>query len=298
MNLIYVCVFHQKSYINLLKLLITSISENAQLHATDILIITSPTFEVLIKKELSTFDLPLKYYLLDLHTLFDACAARLQIFNYDEIDKYDKILYLDTDILVNSNINVLFHLELTEKLYALEEGTIGHEYWGSQFFDFSKYSRDLPAFTSGILYFKNTDTIRLLFDMIHMHMKDYIDSKRKENPNETDFFHFVFGDQPFIVYHAISQDKYDNQLLKSYVENNPDTVGKKIIYHFPGGVGSYESKHFKMTYFWEQMVLSTKINQSKNICTWLLYHYKSVQVYTVYHAIKCAKRLKKSLYFL
>jgi lipopolysaccharide biosynthesis glycosyltransferase len=292
------CVFHQQSYINLLKLLITSISENATLNATDILIITSPIFEVAIKKELRTFDLPLKYYLLDLHTLFDACAARLQIFNYHEIDRYDKILYLDTDILVNRDITILFHLDLTEKLYALEEGTIGHEYWGSQFFDFSKYNKDLPAFTSGILYFKNTHTIQVLFDTIHIHMRDYIESKQKEHPSETNFFHFVFGDQPFIVYHAISQDKYDNQLLKLYVENNPDTVGQKIIYHFPGGVGSYESKHFKMTYFWEQMVLSSKINQSKNICTWLLYYYKSVHVYSVYRAIKCAKWLKKSCYFL
>ena len=85
MNLIYICVFHQASYINLLKMLITSIVLKGELNKenTDILIITSPIFQPIIQKELSNFDLHFYYYILDLYTLFDAGCARLNIFNYD-----------------------------------------------------------------------------------------------------------------------------------------------------------------------------------------------------------------------
>ena len=242
MNLIYICVFHQESYINLLKLLVTSISVKANLNNdTDILIVTSPSFQPLIKRELESFNLSLQYYILDLHTLFEAGCARLNIFKYDTIAKYDTILYLDTDILINSDINVLLNLDISsEKIYALEEGVICHEFWGSQFFDFSKYDRNTRAFTSGILLFRNSNCMKVLFEIIQAHIVDYIDNKKNSVP--------TCLDQPFIVYNAISQNKYDNQLLKRYVENNPSVVSlEKIVYHFPGGLGVCDTKIAKMT---------------------------------------------------
>jgi lipopolysaccharide biosynthesis glycosyltransferase len=262
MNLIYICVFHQESYIKLLKLLITSISVKANINkeTTDLLIITSPSFQPLIQKELECFDLPLHYYTLDLHTLFEAGCARLNIFKYDRIDRYNKILYLDTDILLNSDVNVLFNLELVpEKLYALEEGTIGEVHWGAQLFDFSKYTKDQTAFTSGILFFKNSECMKLLFDSIQLHIADYIYTKKNAIPECLD--------QPFIVYNAISQDKYDNQVLKPFIENNPSIVHyKKIVYHFPGSPGKYDSKYSKMTAFWEKMNMNT-VNIYEDIWT-------------------------------
>lgn len=53
--------------------------------------------------------------------------------------------------------------------------------------------------------------------------------------NITDYFYIknnhipICLDQPFIVYNAIFQNKYDNQIMKSYVENNPFGVSPKII---------------------------------------------------------------------
>ena len=249
MNLIYITVFHQESYINLLKLLITSISIKANVNqeTTDILIVTCNLFQQQIQKELKSFDLRLHYYILDLHSLFEAGCARLNIFKYHNINKYDKILYLDTDILLNSDVNVLFNLDLSsEKIYALQEGNIGHVHWGEQFFDFTKYDRSVTAFTSGILLFRNSDSMKTLFDAIESHIRDYIYIQHNDIP--------ICLDQPFIVYNAISQNKYDNQLLKFYVENCPSVVSsEKVVYHFPGGPGSYDSKIHKMTDFWGKM---------------------------------------------
>jgi lipopolysaccharide biosynthesis glycosyltransferase len=132
MNIIYICVFHQHGYIDLLKLLIVSLSikSNINKQTTDILIITSLKFQLLIQEAIKDYNMILHYYILDLHTLMEAACARLNIFEYENINLYDKILYLDTDILINSDINILLNLELlTDKIYVLEEGNIGHPYY-------------------------------------------------------------------------------------------------------------------------------------------------------------------------
>ena len=257
MNLIYMCVFHQTSYIILLKLLMNSIftKSNINKETTHILIMTSCLFQPYINREMEMYGFPIKYYLLNLHSLFEAGCARLNIFNYRDVDKYEKILYLDTDILINSDINILFNMDLNpEKLYALKEGNIGHEYWGSQFFDFTEYDKDQPAFTSGILLFTPSDAMKSLFDTVWRHIIEYLHRKCYTIP--------ICLDQPFIVYNAIMQNKYDNQLLESYVENNPAVAKpEKIIYHFPGNPGAYKTKFAKMSDFWRKMNLPTIENK-------------------------------------
>jgi lipopolysaccharide biosynthesis glycosyltransferase len=254
MNLIYMCVFYQQRYIDLLELLISSISVkgNIDKETTDILIITSAQFQPLIHAILEDFNLPIQYYILDIYTPLHAACARLHIFSYDKINKYDTILYLDTDILINSDINKLFSLTLSsEKLYALEEGNIGCEYWGGQFFDFTKFDRNDTAFSSGILLFKNSQDIKSLFHRTNIHITTYTNNEIAGNDN-------IFGDQPFIVYNAISQNKYDNKLLTTYVENNPSIVSPtKVVYHFPGSPGAYIIKHFIMNNFWEKILLAS-----------------------------------------
>lgn len=137
MNLIYMCVFHQESYIQLLKLLIHSISVKANIHpeTTHILLYTSAAFQPLIEKELADYtSLPIRYILMEIDTLMKASCRKLNIFQYDQIHIYDKILYLDTDVLVNGDVNGLFRVDISpEKLYALEEGELVGDYWGGNF---------------------------------------------------------------------------------------------------------------------------------------------------------------------
>ena len=253
LNLIYMCVFHNQNYINLLKLLITSISVKSNINkkTTNILIITSPSFQPLIEKELSQFNLPIYYYILNLNTLMEASCCKINIFQYENIDLYNKILYLDTDVLINSDVNILFNLEIaSDKLYALEEEFIGHEFWGGQFFDFTNtntnYNKDTSAFSAGVFYFKNSKEIKELFNNIQSHIKEYIYTKK--NPIPTCL------DQPFVVYNSFIENKYDNQMMIAYLENNPKNINKdKIIYHFPGGPGNYSTKIEKMSNFWEKI---------------------------------------------
>jgi hypothetical protein len=84
---------------------------------------------------------------------------------------------------------------------------------------------------------------------INKHIEEYIVKTKI-----TKLYKIVCHEQPFVIYNAIIQKKYDNQFLKQYVENNPSTVEPtKIIYHFPGFTGNYESKYEKMTNFWKKI---------------------------------------------
>jgi hypothetical protein len=250
-HLIYVCVFYQKGYINLLELLTHSIMKRGHINpaTTDILIMTSPEFKPLIKDTLEYLEFNFQYHILPLKTMMEAACCRLNIFDYEHIEKYDTILYLDTDVLINSDVNVLFQQKIaTDKLYALEEGDIECGYFGGErYFDFSKIDKKTPGFSSGVLYFCNSPEMRSLFSLIKAHIHD--DIYVKKNSIDTCM------DQPFIVFNAINEKKYDNQFLKPYVEMKPTALTKeRIIYHFSGGPGKYMDKIMYMRHFLKMML--------------------------------------------
>jgi len=243
-------VFCQESYIILLDMLIRSIKIRANLDSktADILILTSAKFKPLIENKISKYDIPVKFRLLDINTIFEASAISLHIFDIVDCSIYEKLLYLDIDVLINSDINVLFNLEIQPtKLYALEEGMIHGIFWGSEFFDFNIHNMWSSAFSAGVLYFTNSEPIRTLFKNTIAHIQQYVYIDKNNHP--------VCLEQPFIIYNSFIENKYDNQLLKHYVENNPGNVQPgKIIYHFPGLIGNYQFKHEKMADFWSKMV--------------------------------------------
>jgi lipopolysaccharide biosynthesis glycosyltransferase len=249
-NLIYLCVFYNRDYIKLLELFIQSLykSSNIDNKNTDILIITSNDFYIEISQFINHFDLSVKYFFLELNSVFDAGCARLNIFDYEYINNYDKILYLDTDILINNNINNIFDLDTdSNKIYALEEGFIYHDFWGGQFFDLNNIDKNTTAFSSGILYFNNNITIKNLFEDIKVHIHQYIHIDKHDIPRCLD--------QPFIIYNSIIQNKYDNKLLIKYVKNilnveESNVDDNIIVYHFPGDPGNkYSYKYNDMVFF-------------------------------------------------
>lgn len=264
MNLIYMCVFHQSRYIDLLKLLIASIAVKGNINreTTDILIMTSPDFQPLIQKELETFDLPIRYHTMNLTTMMEASCCKLRVFEYPDVNRYDKLLYLDTDVLVNSDVNKLFDTDISsEKLHALGEGFIGHVYWGGQFFDFTKVDSSREAFCAGVFYCMNSPSMKALLESTTAH----IDAYMKLGAGIPECL-----DQPFLVYRAVLDEKCDGQFMKKYLENNPKTVSpEKVIYHFAGGPGESLNKFQKMTTFWEKMKITnfdTRNDMLKSYC--------------------------------
>ncbi len=246
MNLVYSCVFFQESYLNLIELLLKSykLYGNIDENETKYLIICNKEFENKVIKIFNNLNIDGYTWCLDLNTKFEAGYSRLFIFDYPDINKYDKILYLDCDILVTNELSNMFNIELDEKIYVLEEGNTNHPFWGNTLFE---NNPNESAFTSGIILFKNSEKIKKLFLDILEHIKKHIEDK-KEIPECLD--------QPFIIYHAFKNRIFDNQTLKKKVINNPDKYNYETISHFCGIPGHYESKIEKMKNYMNNIMMN------------------------------------------
>jgi FkbM family methyltransferase len=256
-TLIYSCVFFNEKYIDLINLLLKSykLFGNSR-DNVDYLIICNPDFQKKIQAIFDNLDISGKIWCINLKTKFEAGYSRLKIFDYPNINLYNKILYLDCDILVTNSINNILDFQLENKLYALEEGNTNHNFWGKQFFD---KNPNCSAFTSGILLFNNNIIIKDLFSQILLHIHNHINSMLPI-PDCLD--------QPFIVYHAVKNNLYNNEKLINIVINNPNASDdwrpkhlkpyytSETICHFPGGVGDYESKIVKMSNFMNNVMFN------------------------------------------
>lgn len=246
MNCIFCCIFNQEKYIELFNLLIESIFIYGNLDEnTHILIYTSTAFMKIIKrshlfnKDIMIFEINDTYNDID-----KACKSRLDLFDLPSIKNYNKILYLDTDIIVKDDVNKVFNVCNLDILYVLEEGNINDDsdFWGKTLFngDFSMY-QNTSAFTSGIMLFNNCENVKRLF----YHIKEHINNCP---------YNFECHDQPYIVYNAFKYNMYNNTVLKSLVVNNDDNIeSNKVIHHFPGGPGVYHHKIVNMNTFLNNM---------------------------------------------
>jgi hypothetical protein len=243
MNCIFCCVFNQPKYVDMFFLLLESIFTYGSLdNNTDILIYTSTPFMNMIKQSDLFNSETIKFEINDTYNDIDkACKARLDLFTFSLIDRYHKILYLDTDIIVKGDINKLFNVCEEEILYVLEENllTDNDNFYGGQTLFGNEINNyiDKSAFTSGILLFKNCEKIKDLFYKINEHII--------QMP-----YKFNCYDQPYIVYNAFKYNLFNNKILKSLVVNNDTNIhSDKVIHHFPGGPGVYQNKIVYMTEF-------------------------------------------------
>ena len=260
-TLIYSCVFFNERYIHLLSLLLKSYklfgdpSDNV-----DYLVICNTDFRERIEEIFDSLDISGDVWCLDLKTMFEAGFSRLRIFDYQNINIYNKLLYLDCDILVTNSVKSVLDFPLENKLHALEEGNTNHEFYGGQFFD---KNPNCPAFTSGILLFSNNAIMKNLFSRILLHIRNYVTSGLPIP---------YCLDQPFIVYHAVKDNLYDNQKLISTVINNPghprwerwnpkhipSYYNEQTICHFPGTPGNANRKAKRMRNFMNDVMFNVQ----------------------------------------
>lgn len=259
MNCIFICIFNRENYVDMFYLLLESLLIFGNLNSnTHILIYTSTSFMNKIKQSQFYDNEIIKFEINDSYNNIEkACKARLDLFNLKTITNYKKILYLDTDIIIKNNINVIFDLCIDDIMYVLEEGFINdhNEYWGNQLFgnEINNYE-DKSAFTSGILLFNNCEKIKFLFK----HIVDNMIKRKKK---------FYLHDQPYFIYSAFTLNLYNNKILKDYTVNNDNNIhSDKIIHHFPGGPGNYGHKINTMTHFLNEIkdfTINKNINETK-----------------------------------
>jgi len=256
-NLVYFSVFYNSDYFRLAELLMKSLRLFSSTDTFDILILTAPEFRKRAE-ELGKI-IPLKICCLPLTTIFQAACARLRIFDYAGIDQYDKILYLDTDIIIKKDLAPLFEPSLEDKLYALESGTINLCSFGSQFFDFALFNGETTGINSGTLLFNNCSVIRELFERIIKHTEEFTG----QPPS--------CMDQPFINYHAIKDNLREGELLKPYVtlyenHDNSDNYDTSIVCHFSYPIGNSGHKYNRMAEFFKRILEEKSEDRVVDIC--------------------------------
>lgn len=259
MNCIFVCVFHQEKYVEMFYLFLESLFIYGNIgNNTQILVYTSTEFMNKIKQSHLYVEDIIKFEINDTYNNLDkSCKSRLDLFNLSTVNNYEKILYLDTDILVKDDIQKVFEVCKEDKLYVVEEGDIGNQldYWGKSLFgdEVNNYT-DKTAFSSGVLLFNHCDKMKDLFNKIK---EDMINRP-----------HHFFHDQPYFIYNAFKYNLYDNKTLKTLAVNNDYNIySNYILHHFPGGPGEYSDKMKHMTTFLNKLKEFTilhKIEEAKN----------------------------------
>lgn len=250
MNLIYCCVFYNRDYLRLLELLLTSMKIYSSTEAFEILVLTSTDFQNEINSISEKLGLKINIMFVNLSTIFEAACARLRIFDYPNISKYETILYLDTDIIIKGDLAPIFSLATQEHLYGIEEASIGNLNFGRQFFNATKTDFNILGINSGTLLFKNCLRIRDLFSRMRGHIAAFTDSGVPVP---------YTMDQPFINYHAIRDGLYDNKALNPFVslyekEDEVKNYATSVICHFSFPIGNFPHKYHRMKMFFIKLL--------------------------------------------
>ena len=194
MNLIFICVFNQDKYVDMLFLLLESINIYGNLDNTHILIYTSTLFMNRIK-ESHMYNDKIIFEINDGYNNIDkARKARLDLFDLQSISNYNKILYLDTDTIVKNDISKVFDVCNEDILYAC----------------------------TSILLFNNSEKIRELFNKIN---EDTVNKPY----NFTRYYqpYIVYNALKYHLYN-------NRILKSFVVNNDTNIHSDKVIHHFPG----------------------------------------------------------------
>jgi hypothetical protein len=151
-------------------------------------------------------------------------------------------MYLDTDILIQSDIMTVFDCLKEDKLYARQEYDIAGTGHGALFFDFKQLPPTTPSLNTGTLLFRNSHTIRQIFHDIKEHMANL----RQLNSIWPDCM-----DQSFIAYHFIKNSACDLVALGDLVclaEHTfpPVKPSSVVIAHFIWPIGNPAHKLARM----------------------------------------------------
>lgn len=169
-NLIYYSVYFDNGYTDLLNLSVLSILEHGAANF-DLLIITDEKTRSIIET------LPFAQKIKPLYHItstprdgVEASTNKLNIFDFEHIDSYEKILFLDSDIIAVGDINEIFQSVLRQNtLYTAHNLNLtfnhfksihhGFECLDSSFIKEMKEYNQMP-FNAGQFFFKNSNRMR------------------------------------------------------------------------------------------------------------------------------------------
>lgn len=213
--------------------------------------------DVLSRFERKTFPFSVKFYIVEsAKTTMEASINKLRVFEYPFVSVYDKVLFLDCDIIVNLDImHVLDKKIETRYLYAYKEKDDLKEHL-SGFWSLGTYTeKDIEffkengifPFNAGCFMFVNTEIMKGHFRDI----LDWITSYKGVYFYEQSFMNVYFNTRNLVRYDIIGDENY---VMFPDVEC---TYPEKII-HFCGFPGNGENKVNVMSRYWDKFIVPKK----------------------------------------
>jgi hypothetical protein len=182
-TLVYYTVYFNKGYIELFDLSVRSLLKNST-KPFDILVITdTETTELVAKTEAAKLK-DLKYFVTASPVDgVDASKKKVDIFEYQEIVEYSKVIFLDCDIVSKKSIDPLLDLEIkSEVLYTARNKNLGYHHFktvhhgfrcvSDEFVEEMKMAEQLP-FNAGQFMFKVSSTMLAHFKNVRWFMDNW-----------------------------------------------------------------------------------------------------------------------------
>jgi hypothetical protein len=246
-NLIYFTLFNNFEYLELLKICINTIIRNCPVPNFDILFITEEVFvnEILsfTKQFKNTVHFNTDY---NAENNMKASMNKLKIFNFKDIDKYEKVLFLDCDIFVMDNLNLLFNENWdTEKLSVYNNPDVPVFSFNSKFHGLKNipdekiadlFNKNILPFNAGHFAFINSKKMKKHFDNVIWLTQVW----PGEYFYEQSFMNHYFALNEIVEY-AVLKDKIKLVNLNSGIVDN-SIFSTKFIVHFIGEVTSPAKK--------------------------------------------------------
>ena len=245
-NLLYFSVYFDKGYVELMNNSLMSIIKHTSTNF-DVLIITDKATKKLIAKQPFAKHLQPKYHITP--TPVDGVEAsknKTLIYDYKGVDAYDKILFLDCDVVAVGDINKVFDACVYHnKLYTARGVNIdfyhhrsfhhGFDVIRQDFIDEMATAHQYP-FNAGQFMFRNSCIMREHFRNLNWFMRVW--------PGE------YFFEQAFMCYYFCKAKATDDALNKhlalisTVVENTYSLRGKTLIHFTAPPLDAYTKINF------------------------------------------------------
>ncbi len=235
-KLIYFTLGNNLGYVEMAKLCIDSLIGCG--YDGDILFITDMIDE--IKRDIKINN-NILFHKINPSGLLESSANKLKIYEFPNIQEYDKIIYSDLDILWLKSPDIIFDSIIEDKIYITEENSLMcDEYWGGRILEINEKefitNNNIKGLNAGFFCF-NSSLISVFKD---------IDEFLIKNSDKIN----ICLEQPFINTYLFRNNLYNTtlNLLISHNGYNLKTFNG-VLLHFAGGPGSYNIKLDKMKNF-------------------------------------------------
>jgi hypothetical protein len=229
--LIYTCCFHQETYINVLVYLINSFKKTGS--TVDFLVYTTSEFKALIQSKYHDLTGVLFFEKNFYKSMNQARISKLDIFDYPNIENYEKIIYIDADSIFIKDPLPIFDSIQDDIVYVYGEGNIlcDAEYWGRSLFlkENSQY-QDREGIASFIMGFKTVPAIKKMF--IKTKQAFYLDMYQNK---------LKFYEQPFLNFFFINNNMCNSDVFKKFAKSRESAQSAidegHFVVHFAGCPG-------------------------------------------------------------